>query len=373
MSRTLPLLAALCLLCASPGLAHGSFVYVTNYGDGTVSQFRVRHDGTLTPLDPPAVRAHGLAHGLAADPTGRFLYALSARDFRRRDCVVSQFRVAPDGRLAALFPPRVLVPGTPVSIAVESSGRFAFAFSRQGSISQFRIEKDGRLSLLSVSSPTAMGSGSGRLVLGFDNPRHVLSESYTAGMLEVVFGGTSAFTIRGDGRPRPIPDTRTYHTTYQRTVSPPDSISLPPSGRYAYVPESLAGKQKSDPWRDVVAQYRTRPDGVLAPLSPRTVAAEAAGTRTDTRLIDPQGRFLYLVGSRASGTKAMARYCLAHARVHGDGTLGRFTYRTLNIQCPCVPPEGRQDTAPWAYSVSADEDAKSPGHLAGAFRVNRPA
>ncbi len=90
MFKTPLLLAILCLLCASPSLAHGSFVYVTNYTDGTVSQFRAHPNGTLTPLDPPSVKAWPRCHSLAAGPKGHFLYVLSALEFSRRNCLISQ-------------------------------------------------------------------------------------------------------------------------------------------------------------------------------------------------------------------------------------------------------------------------------------------
>ena len=77
MSKTLSLLAALCLLWAVPSLARGSFVYVTNYGDGTVSQFRAHPNGTLTPLSLPCVPLAETPYLTATDPHRPFLYMLS--------------------------------------------------------------------------------------------------------------------------------------------------------------------------------------------------------------------------------------------------------------------------------------------------------
>ena len=130
MFKTLLLFAALCLLCAAPSLAHGSFVYVTNYGDGTISQFRVKPNGMLTPLNPPSVKAWPRCHSLAV-ARGHFLYALSSLEFSRRDCLISQFRIGSDGRLTPLSPATVLVPyhgqgGGPFLVSTDPAGRFVY-------------------------------------------------------------------------------------------------------------------------------------------------------------------------------------------------------------------------------------------------------
>ena len=57
MFKSLLFTLVLFLLLIVPSSARGSFVYVTNYGDGTISQFRANPNGTLTALSPPAVKA----------------------------------------------------------------------------------------------------------------------------------------------------------------------------------------------------------------------------------------------------------------------------------------------------------------------------
>ncbi len=363
MFKTLLLIATLCLLCAAPSHAHNSFVYVTNYGDGTVSQFRVKPNGTLTPLTPPAVRAHGLAHALAADPTGRFLYVTSARDWKRRDCVISQFRVAEDGRLTALSPAQVAVPGTPATIAVEPSGRFVYVFNREGTVAQFRIGPDGRLSPLSPQVVKAANAGGVTPIVGFDKAHHILYGSYVVGFGEVTIGGTFALAIGQDGQLRVLPGRQMFRNTSEQTVSPPYSLSLTPNGRYAYIPESLHAMHRAAQWRDVVAQYRTRPGGVLTLLSPKTIPVDMTGTS----FIDPRGHFLYLVGVKTSELEATARYRLARARIRRDGTLGRFTYQTLNIQAPLPVSEG-------FYSLAFDTSGRfccfADGNYVYLFRLH---
>ena len=78
----------------------GRFVYVTNFGDGTISAYEITPDGSITLRDPVAARTYegepGLRdEGLSED--GRFLYALHAD--RRR---IFAWEVAEDGSLSAV-------------------------------------------------------------------------------------------------------------------------------------------------------------------------------------------------------------------------------------------------------------------------------
>lgn len=323
MCKTFLLALALCLLLAAPGLAHGSFVYVSNYGDGTISQFRANPNGTLTPLDPPSVRAHSLPHSLAADPAGRFLYVTSARDWKRRDCVVSQYRIASDGRLAPLSPAQVLVPGTPATVTVEPSGKFAYVFNREGTVAEFRIGKGGRLSLLPVPVIKVADAGGVTPIVGFDAMHHVLYGSYCVAWLDNVTSGTFACSIKSNGQLHQLTGIANPVSTGQ-----PQSISVTPNGRFAYVSKYLLDMRVESQWRSVIAQYRTRPGGILSPLSPATVAVKTTGLS----FIEPEGHFLYVMGAKVSASGVTARFRLGHARLRRSGTLGPFAYQTLNIQ-----------------------------------------
>jgi 6-phosphogluconolactonase (cycloisomerase 2 family) len=91
--------------------ADGQFAYVTNFGDGTISSYRIGADGSIelaeavaasTRLGTPGVRDEALA------ANGRFLYALDA-DAQK----VHGWSVAADGRLSELG----AVDGLPVTVA----------------------------------------------------------------------------------------------------------------------------------------------------------------------------------------------------------------------------------------------------------------
>ena len=327
MFKTLCLFALLCFLSPSVCRAHGSFVYVTNYGDGTISQFRERPNGTLAPLSPPTVKAHILCHNLAI-ARGRFLYAVSARDWSRRHCLVSQFNIARDGRLTALSPAQILVPGTPTIIAVEPSGQFAYVFTREGMAVPFRIGIDGRLHPLSLLPVKVADAGGVTPIIGFDNTHNVLYGSYVVAWDDNVTSGTFACFIKSNGQLDRLPGTGNSNNSQQ-----PFSISMSPSGRYAYVVESLRDKRLATQWREVVAQYRTHLGGSLTPLSPRTVTVETAGKS----FADPTGHFLYLLYEKTNDINVTASYRLAYARMKRGGVLGKFAYQTLRAPASLPP------------------------------------
>ena len=78
----------------------GRFVFVTNFGDGTISSYRIGADGSLELLDPVAASTNPGQKGVrdeALTGDGRFLYALDT-DARR----IYGFAVGEDGSLAPI-------------------------------------------------------------------------------------------------------------------------------------------------------------------------------------------------------------------------------------------------------------------------------
>jgi 6-phosphogluconolactonase len=87
-------------VCWAAVTKDGRFVYVTNFGDGTISSYRIGGDGSIELLDPIAATTVEGSKGVrdeALTGDGRFLYALDA-DARK----VFGFEVRPDGSLDAL-------------------------------------------------------------------------------------------------------------------------------------------------------------------------------------------------------------------------------------------------------------------------------
>ena len=143
----------------------GRFAYVTNYFDGTVSQYGIDPtNGTLSPMTPATVSTDGTdAEAIAFDPSGKYAYvtivgATSAT-------AVEQFRIdQTNGALSPLSPPTVTAGGAGAAfITVDVSGKYAYATSGDtgwGSttVAQYEVGPDGSLTLM--SPPTVPTGGS---------------------------------------------------------------------------------------------------------------------------------------------------------------------------------------------------------------------
>jgi 6-phosphogluconolactonase len=87
-------------VCWAAATHDGRFVYVTNFGDGTISSYSVAADGSLALLEPVAASARLGEPGIrdeALTADGSFLYAIDA-DAQR----VHGWKVGDDGRLEAV-------------------------------------------------------------------------------------------------------------------------------------------------------------------------------------------------------------------------------------------------------------------------------
>jgi 6-phosphogluconolactonase (cycloisomerase 2 family) len=140
----------------------GRYAYVTNYFDGTVSQYGIdQADGTLSPLSPALVDpSWAYASSVAADPAGKYLY-VGNPGAGTPSSVVAQYQIGANGALSPLSPATVSAGGAGVSAMTtvrEASGDYAYATSGdtgwgQTTIAQYRIDPaTGALQLL--SNPT---------------------------------------------------------------------------------------------------------------------------------------------------------------------------------------------------------------------------
>lgn len=320
----------LCLLPPAPGFAHGSCVYVSNYGDGTISQFRANPNGTLTPLDPPSVKAYPRCHSMAADPKGRFLYVASALEFSRRNCRISQFRIRPNGSLAPMTPPTVLVPysgegGGPSLVTADPLGRYVYVIGRDGSVTQFRCRKDGSLHLASRSSVGGLVYG-GHYSASYDQKHTLLFVLGYGRSMDMVGGVVGTFRRQGASLGAlPL----AYGGSDWDT---PLAFALAQHGRVAYVLHgtySMAEKTV----RLVIDQRMTRPNGRLVPLNPphKSLPADAVAEKM---LVDPGSRHCYLINGYVytNGERsALKGLRLSRYVILKNGTLGRLTRQTLPV------------------------------------------
>ena len=139
----------------------GRFAYVTNYFDGTVSQYRV--DGTsgaLSPMSPATVSTGGkYAQTIAFDPAGKHAYVTIFG--ATPETTVAQFTIdQANGTLSPMSPPAVASGGAGAAfITVDASGKYAYATSGStgwGSttVAQYSIGPDGALTLMTPPKVT---------------------------------------------------------------------------------------------------------------------------------------------------------------------------------------------------------------------------
>jgi len=175
-------------------------VYVVNGGDGSVSQYNIEADNSLTPMNPPAVINPGMKtlgvwpSAVIVDPTGSFLYVANSADD-----TLSQFSIGSGGQLTPLTPATVPAGTQPVSIAVTggpSGGHVYVANSGAGvpagvgSVSQFSIRADGTLTPL---NPATVSAGASPVAIAIDQ---TIAPFGTAFVMSDCDGSTCTGSIR---------------------------------------------------------------------------------------------------------------------------------------------------------------------------------
>jgi DNA-binding beta-propeller fold protein YncE len=118
--------------------------------EGSVSQFTIAADGSLTPKTPAAVPAGSEPKGIAISPGGANLYVADSTETGR----ISQFSIGPEGMLAPLTPAAVRAGRQPFGLAVGLDDRRLYVSnSAEYTIGGYEIESGG--ALRAMPSPPA--------------------------------------------------------------------------------------------------------------------------------------------------------------------------------------------------------------------------
>ena len=264
----------------------GRFAYVANTGcpdsfAGSVSMFTVDAiSGALMPMG--SVTADFGAHSIAVDPSGKFVYVANDGDFEVTGGSLSAFTIsATTGALISAGtvqapcaqPP---APGScaPVSVAVDPTGKFAYAANEGGfaptSVSTYAI--DATTGALTKTGLVAAGSRAIAIAL---HPTAAFAYSANQSDPPGFTGSVSVYaTTSGTGV-----------LTYLRTISAgtdPVAIAVDPTGKFAYVANSGSN--------DVSMYSIDTNSGFLS-----SIGTIAAGTQPASVAVDPTGRFAYVV------------------------------------------------------------------------------
>jgi 6-phosphogluconolactonase (cycloisomerase 2 family) len=138
----------------------GKYVFVVNDKDGTISGFSVGASGSLSPLSTPTFSTGSGATSFpgfpAIDPTGSFLYVPNSGDG-----TISVFSIAPNGLLTQITgSPFSTGAGTsPTMVAITPSNKFLYVTdAANNKVVGFTIGAGGALSGNTTSSPYATGN-----------------------------------------------------------------------------------------------------------------------------------------------------------------------------------------------------------------------
>ncbi|MBC7398122.1 MAG: beta-propeller fold lactonase family protein, partial [Bdellovibrionales bacterium] len=132
----------------------GRYLYET-YTSGEVGMYKINADGSLTLLSPVTINAGLNPSGIAVDTNGSFAYVVN-----RDDGTMSMFQInQANGTLTliSLGTPTVATGGLPTSAATDNQGKFAYCLNtNDGSISSFAVNQTNGL-LTFISTTTGLG------------------------------------------------------------------------------------------------------------------------------------------------------------------------------------------------------------------------
>lgn len=215
--------------------------YVVNVGDGTISQYAIASDATLTAMSPatvanPGMKTLGVAPAAAiVDPTGSFLYVANSQDN-----TLSQFSIGTGGRLTPLTPATVAAGIQPVSIVASTvtSGPIhiyvlnAGAAGTAGSISQYTMGLDGTLTPL---NPASVPAGTNPVSMTIDQE---LGTAYVVNDCQgsICAASITQFAFGADGQLAATSETAVTGSHYGAV-----SVITDSSGAHAYLLTNLLG------------------------------------------------------------------------------------------------------------------------------------
>jgi DNA-binding beta-propeller fold protein YncE len=265
------------------------FLYVANEGDGRIYQFSIkRGTGDLAPIGEGWVNdgSAGRPQQLAISPRGDFLYVTNSgkrsdakdNDGKSSDGSIAEYAI--DNATGALKPLETFRGGglrQPMGITSMPSGKFVYVSDLgAGTLVAFAVESAGKLKL--VASTPSLGDKPGQPGLVAVHPSG--SFVYTA---DRSIGSVVVARPAADGK---LSVTKTYHVGI--STSGPFGIALAAMGQNVFIyTANVVG--------DTVSSLAVKPDGL------DLVGECPTGMGDPTGMVaDPGGRNLYVVNRNSS-------------------------------------------------------------------------
>ncbi len=198
----------------------GHYLYVVNSGTnpGTVSQYTINTNGTLTALGAP-IQTGTTPYSIAVDPVGPYAYVANYGDGTLSEYNINSGVLS----LTATLPAPPAGNNHPASVAVDSSGSYVYVANySSATVSQYSIGANGVLTAL-PAGPVAAGSNPISVAVD-PSGTHVYVANYSSGAST---GSVSEYSI-GTGGALSLINT-------VATGKNPTSVTIDQSGQYAYV------------------------------------------------------------------------------------------------------------------------------------------
>jgi len=258
------------------------YAYVANQADGppgTVSEFSINPDGSLSPLSTATIGAGTGPQFVAVSPNDNAVYALNGPD-----ATVSQYTLGARGQLSRLSPSTVATgadaSANPIAMTINSTGAFAYVVNQgDSSITEFSMALNGALTAVAT---TSTGNGPNSVALS-PNGRYLYVTNATDNTISQFSIAAGALTALSEG---PIAT---------NTTASPTSVVVDPTGTYVYVADN----------GNNISEYTITRDGSLAANA--TAGSIGTGATPAQLAFDQTGAFLF----SAENTGSVDEFALA--------------------------------------------------------------
>jgi 6-phosphogluconolactonase (cycloisomerase 2 family) len=248
---------------------NGRTAYVTNFNDNTVSQYGIDPTtGALSPKTPLTVATGKGPLGIAVTPDGNSAYVAGTTDG-----TVSQYDIDPlTGALTPKTPASAPAGTAPSGVAVSPDGKSAYVHDA-GSVSQFDINSV--TGALTPKSPASVIAGTGSGGSGTDDSTPIAVSPDGKSVYDV--SGSSEFPEILQYDVDPVSGKLTAKTPGSvATDSQPDNLAVSSDGKSVYATDLASAK---------VSQYDV--DATNGTLSPKTPATATTGSSPTGIAVSP--------------------------------------------------------------------------------------